>query len=396
MRKQLAALSLIILALVILSSASLVEGYTPQIDATGIVDKVINGNTFSLKSGAVIKLVDIRAPSDREAGYNESIQSLSYIRNQTQMVPFEGLEVFLDIDSSSENSSQNVFVSVAYISYNSSHYLNLNQYLIQKNHFIKINNTLNDFNPYFWGTSEIYKNTVTDNSLVNQDLFNQARFELLKNYTSQTLTHATMLVTITISIPALLFAFYKNKDQSFEITMEQKIIIYSIISIFLLALAYDACKLIYWSWMSSSVLGVLPSEALSQGTNTLSLDIQTSLANGFIAVHPVGFIYNLEKAILILLPISLLFSFFMLQLIMREQIIIKLNYFERKKKISLALILVTGIIGISLITIFYASKALLYSFIFFLYILLAIFLIGTIQKYRNDRNTARNNSTPAT
>jgi hypothetical protein len=47
MRKQLSALSLIIIVPIILSSTSLVKGYTPEINAIGTVDNVIRGFFYS-------------------------------------------------------------------------------------------------------------------------------------------------------------------------------------------------------------------------------------------------------------------------------------------------------------------------------------------------------------
>ena len=366
----------------------LVKGFTPEIDATGIVKDILSGDTITLLSGATIELADVSAPQDGAQGFNNSKNFLKhYLTNENGTINLIDTEVFLDL-SSNESQSPNTYTAVVYIIYSDGYYLNVNNYLLENNNLssIKIDNTANDFNPFFWGEPIVSKLTLADNSLLNSNAFNQDRLELLKSYTSQTLTHSTLLVTITIAIPTVIFTFYSNKEKIGKLGKPQKIMVYVIISTLFLALFYDICRLFYWSWMSSSVLGVLPSQAIITGTDTVALGIQTYLKNAFVSYHFIGFIYDFNQAIVLLLPISMFLGILTFKLITeRNQ---GSSPFINKKAIIVSVVFCN--IVISLIALMVAGTLRFWYSMSFVFVTAVILVV--LNELVKDSINKRNNS----
>ena len=143
-RNKLGFLSLsIAIALLLVSNSTLTTANTGNIDIIDKVDRVLDASTFTISSGAIIKLADIKVPQQGQLGFNESF---SYLKHTV-----EGKQVLLDVDSNNKTVETNLFYSVAYYDYNESHYINVNRWLVEKNSAI-IDNRANDFNPYSWST----------------------------------------------------------------------------------------------------------------------------------------------------------------------------------------------------------------------------------------------------
>ncbi|MEJ2240949.1 MAG: hypothetical protein P8Y18_02235, partial [Candidatus Bathyarchaeota archaeon] len=135
----------------------LVNG-SSEIDTAVSVNSIIDGVTFETKTQGIFKLADIE-------------HRCTDIEDSTGLVTTKGLlsslilgkNVYLDIDNQyiTDNfGAGNRTIAVAYIDHNSTHYLNVNQALIEYRYVI-INDVENDFNPEEW-TLFINKQTVPE------------------------------------------------------------------------------------------------------------------------------------------------------------------------------------------------------------------------------------------
>jgi len=121
-----------------------------EFDATSGVSSVTDGDTFETTSEGTIRLADVDAPETYEVGYQASkdyLISLLY-----------GKTVYLDIDDIYRTGGFGRLICVVYVSYNVTHYLNVNQALLEGNYAEPVNYD-NEFSPYSW---ELY---VDNNSI---------------------------------------------------------------------------------------------------------------------------------------------------------------------------------------------------------------------------------------
>ncbi|MEJ2271747.1 MAG: hypothetical protein P8X91_04550 [Candidatus Bathyarchaeota archaeon] len=136
----------ILFFILIASVIPLVSG-SPEIDNTVFVNSIIDGVTFETETQGIFKLADIE-------------QRCTDIEDSTALVTTKGLlssiimgkNVYLDIDSQyiTDNfGAGNRTVAVVYIEHNTTHYLNVNQALIEYRYVI-INDVKNDFNTEEW------------------------------------------------------------------------------------------------------------------------------------------------------------------------------------------------------------------------------------------------------
>ena len=133
-------LLVLVLALITLSAFPVVY-CSGEFDAITVVSWVTDGDTFDTSSSGTVRLADIDAPEYDEYGYQSSknyLISLVY-----------GKTVYLDIDDIYRTDPYGRLVCVAYIHYNSTHYLNVNKALLVTGH-AQVSNYNNEFNPYSW------------------------------------------------------------------------------------------------------------------------------------------------------------------------------------------------------------------------------------------------------
>jgi hypothetical protein len=113
-------------------------------EKTGIVTNVIDGDTFDLSNGDRIRPADINASEIYQEGGPEARDYLSsWIYGKT---------VYLDVDDKyiyDDYGNGDRFVCVVYVSYNSTHYLNINRLMVNAGH-AEIKDYDNEFNPYSW------------------------------------------------------------------------------------------------------------------------------------------------------------------------------------------------------------------------------------------------------
>ena len=147
-------LSAILAILIVLSlQVSFVRAATNQIDKVATVSKVVDGDTFDLKTGGVVRLADINTPEIGEAGYSKA---RDYLINL-----IEGKTVYLDIDNMTTIDQYGRLVCLVYVDYNSSHYLNVNKALLVGNYAVNYDFNNNDFSPSNW-TLYVAKNSIPE------------------------------------------------------------------------------------------------------------------------------------------------------------------------------------------------------------------------------------------
>ena len=113
-------------------------------EKTGTVTNIVDGDTFDLSNGDRIRPADIDAPEIGEEGYQEAKDYLTtWIYGKT---------VYLDVDDMfiyDFNGTGDRFVCVVYVSYNTTHYLNVNKLMLVTNQAV-IEDFNNEFDPYSW------------------------------------------------------------------------------------------------------------------------------------------------------------------------------------------------------------------------------------------------------
>jgi hypothetical protein len=131
---------IIILSLfIIVSSGTFVNSFSFNIDDIVFVARVIDGDTFETNNGIRVRLADIDAPDHYQRGYKEAkayLESLILAK-----------EVYVDIDPKGDFFGR--LISLVYLIYNATHYVNINYLLILENHAV-IDDYPNEFDPYTW------------------------------------------------------------------------------------------------------------------------------------------------------------------------------------------------------------------------------------------------------
>ena len=122
-------------------------------ERTGIVSWIIDGDTFDI-SYITYRMADIDAPESYE-DYDAYQTSKYYLLDL-----IHGKTAYLDIDDKYTYDNYGRFVCLVYVSYNSTHYLNVNKMMVNSGH-AEIKNYDNEFNPYSW--TLFYPKTLTPN-----------------------------------------------------------------------------------------------------------------------------------------------------------------------------------------------------------------------------------------
>jgi hypothetical protein len=112
-----------------------------ETDLTTRVSRVVDGDTFDTTSGDTIRLADINAPEHGESSYSIAKDFLNEL--------VYGKNVYLDIDDVYQTDPFDRLVCVVYVSYNATHFKNVNKALLVAG-VAEIKNYDNEFNPYVW------------------------------------------------------------------------------------------------------------------------------------------------------------------------------------------------------------------------------------------------------
>ena len=135
---------LLIGTIVLLISCFFIVQVYAEVDKTDVVTRVIDGDTFDISSGERVRLADVDAPEYYESGYSDATDYLKSL--------IDGKTVYLDVDdvyTYDYSGKGDRFVCVAYVDYDSTHWINVNQALLDEGHAV-ISNFHNEFSPYSW------------------------------------------------------------------------------------------------------------------------------------------------------------------------------------------------------------------------------------------------------
>jgi micrococcal nuclease len=128
--------------LILITSLTIPTTAALEIDKTGKVSWIVDGDTFDINNGAQrIRPADINAPEVNEPGYESSkwyLKDLIY-----------GKTVYLDVSNLDGVDEWGRLICVVYLDYNSTHYLNINKQIVESGQAV-IKDYSNDFNPYTW------------------------------------------------------------------------------------------------------------------------------------------------------------------------------------------------------------------------------------------------------
>ena len=129
---------LFLLAIFMSLSSSRVTASNFEIDKTGTVASVHDGDTFTMASGDKIRLADIDAP---ELDVPEP--GAYAARNYLNSLIYQKI-VYLDVNSG--EISHDRLICMAYADYNSTHYINVNHAMVSGG-YAKLWDHQNDFSP---------------------------------------------------------------------------------------------------------------------------------------------------------------------------------------------------------------------------------------------------------
>jgi len=130
--------------LLLIFPSLLIFSVSGEVDKTSIVTSIIDGDTFDIATGERIRLADVDSPEYYESGYSEAKSYLSSL--------IDGKTVYLDVDdvyTYDYSGKGDRLVCVAYVDYDSTHWMNVNQALLDEGHAV-ISNFHNEFSPYSW------------------------------------------------------------------------------------------------------------------------------------------------------------------------------------------------------------------------------------------------------
>ena len=114
---------------------------TTKFGESGIVIKVVDGDTFDVEDVGRIRLADVNTP---EMDTEEGKEAKEYVKG----LCFQK-KVYLDIDDLYITGKYGRIIAVVYVPYNETHYVNLNQ-LFLKEGYAEAKDYPNEFNPDDW------------------------------------------------------------------------------------------------------------------------------------------------------------------------------------------------------------------------------------------------------
>jgi micrococcal nuclease len=154
--------SIVLVLLVLLAPLSIAK---PD-EVSGVVIRVIDGDTFDVKDFGTVRLADVDSPEiQRQAGKEAEAYARSYLL---------GNQVYLDVDDVSQvdNTGGNRYVCVVYLKAANGTLLNFNKMLVDSGHACVQDYPSNEFHPEDWwkgsipSTACIEQTTGTPGSIV--------------------------------------------------------------------------------------------------------------------------------------------------------------------------------------------------------------------------------------
>ncbi|HEC38500.1 hypothetical protein LCGC14_0705950 [marine sediment metagenome] len=120
----------------------IIAGYSWEIDSTGTVYNIVDGDTIDVTSVGRIRLADIDCPESGESGGVEATQYISSLIYQK--------EVYVDVDDVSGTDPYGRVVAVIYVYYDDTRLKNVNKAMVAAGHADIWDFDNNEFNPYSW------------------------------------------------------------------------------------------------------------------------------------------------------------------------------------------------------------------------------------------------------
>jgi len=154
MQKKGNRVSLVVLSIsFIIISLSLftIPVYSWEIDETGTVYNIVDGDTVDVTSVGRIRLADIDCPEPGEPGGPEASQFISSLIYQK--------EVYIDVDDITGTDPYGRVVAVIYVYYDDTRLKNVNKAMVVAGHADIWDFDNNEFNPYSW---TLYVNYQSD------------------------------------------------------------------------------------------------------------------------------------------------------------------------------------------------------------------------------------------
>lgn len=148
MKKARFYLIILFLSTFLISFSSLIsDGNCYEIDDSGTVTYIVDGDTVDVSSVGRIRLADIDAPDEGEAGKEAATNYISSLIYQKT--------VYIDIDDVYGTDVYGRIVAVLYVYYDANHVKNVNKAMLDSGH-ATIWNFDNEFDPYSWNLIEPY------------------------------------------------------------------------------------------------------------------------------------------------------------------------------------------------------------------------------------------------
>ena len=119
----------------------LVKSFAFEVDRTGSVSYIVDGDTIDVSSVGRIRLADIDTPEQGESGYDEATNFISSLIYQKT--------VYIDVDDVYGTDVYGRVVAVVYVYHDADHLKNVNKALLDSGH-AEIWNFDNEFNPSTW------------------------------------------------------------------------------------------------------------------------------------------------------------------------------------------------------------------------------------------------------
>jgi len=119
---------------------------TTKFGESGIVIKVVDGDTIDVEDVGRIRFADVNTP---EIDTEEGKEAKEYVKELC-----EGKKVYLDIDDLYITGKYGRIVAVVYVPYNETHLVNVNQLLLKEG-YAEARDYPNEFNPDVWQRSPL-------------------------------------------------------------------------------------------------------------------------------------------------------------------------------------------------------------------------------------------------
>ncbi len=112
-----------------------------EVDRTGTVSRVVDGDTIDVTGVGRIRLADVDAPESGQPGYAEA-------KNYLTTLVF-GKQVYLDVDDVYGTDRYDRWVCVVYVRHNATELINVNEALLERG-LVVVKDFDNEFDPTTW------------------------------------------------------------------------------------------------------------------------------------------------------------------------------------------------------------------------------------------------------